>query len=398
MSNRHEQTSKNDIWLTILLIITTLFGLQILRVLFPLTLYVLGAKIGLSTIILGVVSLLLFATAFLVGIWQKLFSPRTMLLLAIFGIGLSRLFLQLWRGDTTPTYIVAAIGLLLWLCYLPTQRQVGFAGSGWQFSLGIATAFAIDGALLAFNQSVDLSWWPSATSLIIVVILVAVQSAAGLRLWNALKAIPLTPLRRRWYWLGIGPFLFLYFLVWQNSARVATLSGWPAESVALWLSVTQLVAIFFLFFVRKWETAHLLAGWFAGVILFISIFPAWPTGIVAPLFTSLGYVAALYLLSVSITAMASETGGKSGSLGAPHGVSMLLFVIFVFVYYAGFDLPIPIPNVALVHCGCAHPHPDRPPESCSRNSWGFPTAPCLPDFAAAAAYCHPAAGYRTCSA
>ena len=46
MSRQRELPS---LWVLGLISLTTLFGLQLLRAFFPLTLYVLGAKVGLST-------------------------------------------------------------------------------------------------------------------------------------------------------------------------------------------------------------------------------------------------------------------------------------------------------------------------------------------------------------
>ncbi|MCB0007810.1 MAG: endonuclease/exonuclease/phosphatase family protein, partial [Anaerolineales bacterium] len=43
----------------------------------------------------------------------------------------------------------------------------------------------------------------------------------------------------------------------------------------------------------------------------------------------------------------SAAGRQTRGLTGPHGVSMLLLVLLIFIYYAGYDLPLPFPNSSL---------------------------------------------------
>ena len=87
--------------------LTILFGLQSLRALFPLLLFVLRERFGWNTSLIGLLALALFLTAFLAAVgWRRLDADRFTLITAG-GLGLVRLGLQLWRGDPVGELILA---------------------------------------------------------------------------------------------------------------------------------------------------------------------------------------------------------------------------------------------------------------------------------------------------
>ena len=83
-------------------------------------------------------------------------------------------------------------------------------------------------------------------------------------------------------------------------------------------------------------------------MLLLSQFPTWPTGLLAVIFAALGYLSGLMLLTIALMGLAgSASRSPARGLTWPHGVSMLLLVLLIFIYYAGYDLPLPFPNSSL---------------------------------------------------
>ncbi|MCB0006832.1 MAG: hypothetical protein KDE04_10270, partial [Anaerolineales bacterium] len=200
MSRQRELPS---LWVLGLISLTTLFGLQLLRAFFPLTLYVLGAKVGLSTPILGVVSLLIFLTAFLATLWGRWLGTTTVLLGSAAGVGLIRLVLQLWPGDSVISYGLGAAGILLLIVYLPAQAAtIRSPQGGWQFALGIAVAGLFDVLLKGMNGGVDLSWTSGWPGLVLLGLLWLGQLYCW---WQVRQERPAGgAIHHPWPWLGLG--------------------------------------------------------------------------------------------------------------------------------------------------------------------------------------------------
>ena len=337
----------SPLWSLGLTSLTILFGLQLLRAFFPLTLYVLGAKVGLSTPLLGVVSLLIFLTAFLASLWGRWLSKPALLLGSAAGVGLVRLILQLWPGDSTLSYLLAALGTLLLLVYLPAQAgNIRSPRAGWRFALGIAIATLFDVLLKGMNQGVDLSWSDGWPGLVLLLLLWTGQLYCLRQLRH--RKMAATAIAHPWPWLGLGPFLFLYFLLWQNDGRLNTLSGWTAPVTFLWLTITMLLGVALVYFAPRLVDDRRLTAALAAVVLLLSQFPFWPSGLLAIIFATLGYLSGLTLLTIALMGLARSTAPRRPrSLTAPHGISMLLLVLLIFIYYAGYDLPLPFANTSL---------------------------------------------------
>lgn len=89
----------------LLITVTVAFGVQIIRVLLPGLVWVLGDTLalalidhlGLSVIILGTVGLAVFSAAFLTGLLRRIVSTRNLVIAGAGGIGVMRLALQLYH-------------------------------------------------------------------------------------------------------------------------------------------------------------------------------------------------------------------------------------------------------------------------------------------------------------
>ena len=89
--------------------LTMLFGMQTLRTLLPLLLYILRDRFGWSAIQVGLYALALFLTSFLAAFVRRLLGRERSLRWVLGGLGLLRLAYQVWcwtrpyTASTTPT-------------------------------------------------------------------------------------------------------------------------------------------------------------------------------------------------------------------------------------------------------------------------------------------------------
>ncbi|MCA9986285.1 MAG: endonuclease/exonuclease/phosphatase family protein, partial [Anaerolineales bacterium] len=274
-------------------------------------------------------------------------GTTTVLLGSAAGVGLIRLVLQLWPGDSVISYGLGAAGILLLIVYLPAQAAtIRSPQGGWQFALGIAVAGLFDVLLKGMNGGVDLSWTSGWPGLILLGLLWLGQLYCW---WQVRQERPAGgAIHHPWPWLGLGPFFFMYFLVWQNDGRLNTLSGWAAPVTFLWLTIMMLLGLALVYFAPRLVDDRRMTAGLAAAVLLLSQFPTWPTGLLAVIFAALGYLSGLMLLTIALTGLAGSAAGRqSRGLTGPHGVSMLLLVLLIFIYYAGYDLPLPFPNSSL---------------------------------------------------
>jgi endonuclease/exonuclease/phosphatase family metal-dependent hydrolase len=380
--------------------LTLMFGMQVLRTLLPLLVYVLRDRFGLLAPHLGLIALVLFAGSFLVSPCLRALGPRRLALYSAVGVGVCRLLIQLWAWDPVVDLVLAFVGTLLFLFYLPAALVLagwrtagGGIGSGATsvYALGILTGLALDTVLNGLLQTYDLAWRSGIGALVPVVALVALQTylALGDRLARGAgseEASSRGPLVVG-PWIAFGSMLALEMLLFQNVARLATLAGLslPASAaltgaahaaglaIAGWLYVVQgaprasegdrgsAASALLSAIVRALAVT-------AGVILVLSVIPASAEGFYAGLLFVTGQVALSYLLMVIVgsvgpgrIAAAIPEGGRGGygRLSAVHGTGMLLMVIMLFLYYSGYDLRLPFsadivpPIAALVVGACA---------------------------------------------
>ena len=96
----------------------TLCGLEMMRVLFSFSLFVLRDRLSWEVINAGLIIFALFLAAFLAALLRRLVRDRWLLLLTVGGLGLLRLLLQLWTGDPVGTLLLAGLGVFcFWLSW-----------------------------------------------------------------------------------------------------------------------------------------------------------------------------------------------------------------------------------------------------------------------------------------
>ncbi|MBU2602729.1 MAG: endonuclease/exonuclease/phosphatase family protein [Actinobacteria bacterium] len=379
--------------------LVVMLGMQMLRVLLPLLVYVLRDRAGLQATHLGVVALALFAGAFLVGPLQRALGTRRLMVFTAGGLALVRLALQLWTGDPFVDLGLAMAGALLFVLFLPALR------SATSLLLGLALDTGLNGVLLTY----DLAWRGGTRAIVTVAVLAAV---VGYLLYTGRgreEGGGVGSCGRAGPWLAVGPALALQMLVFQNVARTAALSDLFLPTAALLTLAAHVLGLVLVSqsapllgsvaasrcetheaarpAIRRAQAAALVSV--AGVALVLSMAVAAPAGMGAVLQVVAGQAALAIMVAVVVgsvsggpssapgktgaaawrggagrqgagrAAAGSRVAGRGARLSLAHGAGMVVFVALLFLAYSGYDIALPfsadvIPLVAAVALGaCA---------------------------------------------
>lgn len=360
------------------------FGIESLRALMPLLVFGLRDRFGWAALgpigsirLLGF-ALLLFALTFAAGPLGRRLGRRSTIRGCVLGLVVFRLLAQLWSGDPLIHLLSIMLALLCFLVIWPVwwspSKTLGagaaHGGAPHPFShqgsvgLGILLGTTLSASLHGVLRTYDAIWRRDVPHLALATVLagllvaiiwrrdtpptapgaktkaadrVGSQAAAG----NA--AAVTTP-----SWFAFGPFLFLQLLVFLNLARLTVLTGWSQSHGAVFLVLCHGLAV-----VLAWRLAAAPVSrvvrqslWtLLSALLVISLAFPWPTGWLAALSLLLGQGAAAGLL-ILVSTGATPTGDTGGTTWRPrgvasHGVGMLSLLAFLFLYYAGYDLPLP---------------------------------------------------------
>lgn len=340
-------------------VLTTMLGMQLTRSLLPYLQPLLGERLGWGTIGVGLFALAVFSCAFLAGPLNRFFGSGLMILVTGFAVGLSRLAAQLWTGDPIGKMIFTITGVIAFIIFLPTT--VGLAAgstnkAGSTLAVGILAGLALDLALNGAFFTYDLIWqrglWPT----LIVVLLVAAQWWSVFRLLRqeSQGETADVPFSQALGWTMIGPFLFLELLIFSNIAWATTSSGFSLATAFLWLLLAHALGLAIWTLPNNFRRMLLDAAWIAALVCQVLLFRGQSEVWITALYLLSGQIA----LAGSLIAVLSFLGGAGSREGVRNisiagGIGMVLLVVFLFAYYAAYDLPLPfsnqvIPLVALV--------------------------------------------------
>ena len=328
--------------------LTTLFGLQLLRVLLPSFVWYLGDSVGVSYAALGPLALGTFLAAFLAEPFRRALGSRRALITTVAGIGLMRLIEQLVSVPSVDL-VVSVVGVILFTFFFPLylQRTRARAISATRKSArGFLLGIALDTTIYGAFGTLDLSWQSGIFPLLLVAILVGAQ-------WWLLARDPSIPdqpsdvgLGRNLPLAAIGPFIFLMGVIFQNVARATTLTGFPPSMAFGLIVLTNAVGLTAALFpvVRERSTGFAI---FVGVA-FLAILasrpdPARATADFLYFFGNLLLFPFITLLfaGLSVTKPRYTTMWRST---IANGIGWLLFVLLVFLYYVSYDVRLPIAN------------------------------------------------------
>ena len=340
---------------------TLALGMQLVRAMLALELWVLRDRMHWDAELIGALSLAIFATAFLTAPLRRLLGTRTTLIVTVGGLGMLRLIMQIWTGDPLVDLTLAISGAVLFVLYLSTC--LGYVlGEGAtatrSFALGLLLGLSVDLVLHGAFGTYDISWDDGIGALIVVLVLTTLQ-------WTLLAGLLTLPKGRQkeahsveasegpWRyvlpWLALGPFLFLQMLVFQNLARLVMLTEWTFPFAFAWIVFSHAAgiaaALWALNHGRRslWPFAIIVAA----VLIAVLAAPS-GGGIFDAALLLVGQVSSAVLLVVILDSMGRMAVGPGlARTTIAHGLGMILLVALVFGYYAVYDLDVPYNNVLL---------------------------------------------------
>ena len=336
--------------------ITVLFGMQVLRALIPGIYWILGSRMGLGLIQLGLVGVAIFLTGFLAGPVSWLVGNRRLMIFSVAGLGLARLFMQVSWDEPIFSLILAIVGTILFVIFLPAcyeDARLRGSASVARYTMGLLGGLALDTAINGAFGTYDIVWQAKLLPVLLTLLLFVFQLVLLIGIAPAIYSVsPKSSAAasgkisraRSFAWLAIGPFLFLEMVIFQNIPRLATLTGWSLPVVfglTLFAQIAGL-AVASIVINRNWRMLWLWAT-IAGVILTVAVVFAYqpPAALVAAI-AIIGQVLVSLILALILIGLASSTGKtKRSSIWIANGVGTVIFFLLIFAYYAVYDISLP---------------------------------------------------------
>lgn len=332
-----------------------LFGLQLLKVFVPGMFWVLGDRVGLSSIYLGLIGLGVFLAAFAVIPLEKLLSKWRLVIIATAGLALARLYVQIWWGEPLFNLVLAGMGVALFFIFLLAWfRSVSHVP---HFVFGLFGGLTLDTAINGAFATYDPTWQTGPLPILLAVVLIALQLILlfGLRVDS--RTILMEKVRiqdkqettkqswRPYTLLAVGPFLFLELVVFQNIPRLATITNWQLPAAFALMLAAQIAGIaLVVWLLRGVRQLPWLWGLGMGIILVLAlVFAQQKPSLLPAVFLPLGQIVVSGLIAIIV--INSFTQGNRASIGGAIGIVLLL--LFLFAYYAVYDMKLPYNNTVL---------------------------------------------------
>jgi endonuclease/exonuclease/phosphatase family metal-dependent hydrolase len=343
--------------------ITVLFGMQVLRVLIPGMFWTLASRTSLDTIQLGLIGLAIFVIGgFLAGPLGRLAGNRRLILITAVGLGMMRLFMQVWWGEPFFNLSLAIIGTILFFIFLPAcfeEAKLRGGSAISRFALGLLGGVALDIAINGAFGTYDTVWQIEPLPLLLTLLLVIIQLLLFLGIAPRTRAISTkshtikssgVSLARSFTWLAIGPFLFLELVIFQNIPRVATLTGWSLPISFGLVLLAQLAGMAAAACLLN-KSRRMLWPWavIAGILLpaVVSLGYQKPAALIALMFL-VGQVLLSMLVVMILIGVTTSTGKtRRSGVWIANGIGMVLLLALITAYYAVYDMSLPYKNVAL---------------------------------------------------
>ena len=331
-------------------------GLQSIRTLVPGLTWVLGDRFHFDAFQMGALALAIFAAAFLAGPLRRGLGYRRMAALSLGGLILFRLVVQLWPGDPVVSLAASGLAVAAFVVFLPVYLdEVRHRNNSSMplFGAGFLAGVILDTLVYGAAGTLDLAWQQTLIPILVTLLLASTLAVFFLKDLSRPQASADGGLRSRsGAWLAVGPFLFLQLVIFQNIPAHATLSGWPAATVFLWLAAAQLTGLLaaFFFHTRREDTVYLATLFSAGFLVTFAFFP-FSTGALGMTLLFLGQVAISHLFFAIMMGMSNTQRGHTMNLAVAGGVGMALLVLLILGYYAVYQINLPYDNSMLIMLG-----------------------------------------------
>ncbi len=333
-------------------------GLQLLRSFIPTLTWYLRDTVGLSSIDVAVYAFGAFLFAFLAAPLRRALGPGRALRWIATTIALLRFAEQVVFDPATDLWL-AGVGTAAFLIFLPIfwghVRALRGVDAAPQWTQGLVLGLALDSALKGATNSLDWSWIPGGlpAGAVGVLALLAIGLARS-------EPEPRRDVPAEAGWadtlplLALGPYLFVQALIFQNAGWIAQVGGLEHPLAFLALMLGNLLAALGLQwgFSRPRSFRFTLAG-AAAVYLTAATFTADDPGI--PVVVTV--LAGQFVMGWGWSLLATIAGPSSrpgiGPTSIVSGLSMILFLLFTFVYYASFDIALSVPRAAILPAAAA---------------------------------------------
>ena len=321
--------------------LVTLFGLQLLRVLFVGFVGYLRDSQGMSSLTLAPIAIGVFALSFLADPIHRLVGSRRALWFSAGGLAVARVAEQFAQTAQLDLYLSVA-GVVLFLMYIPIAIGIARAQSmdtGARLGLAFLFGLTLDSAIQIGARTLDLSWHPGWLPIIEVLVLALVLLStliAAAR--NSLQAED-ADWNKSLNLLAIGPFLFLQLLIFQNVGTFSSLTGWETPAAGALMIAGNAIALVqaghVAWMPRRWAYAVL-----TGLMLAVPVFMAFSAlPLLAGIWLVLGQ-AFSFTFGILIFQGAAADKGNPGLLRLTlmNGFSAILLALLLFVYYGSYDI------------------------------------------------------------
>ncbi|MDT8306558.1 MAG: endonuclease/exonuclease/phosphatase family protein [Anaerolineae bacterium] len=334
-----------------LTVLTTVLGLQLVRLFIPILVFYLGDTLGISIFVRAGIGAAVFLAGLLANPLQRLLGLRAALGLAVVGTALVRVVDQL-STSAPADFALGIAGTIFFLLYVPLGLGAARAARPSRvpgFARALLLGVAADSALHIAAGTYDLTWQSGVLPLLVVVVLAAATLAA---LALVLPAMPRKAAgvswRRAWPLLAVGPWLMLQMTVFQNAARTVALTGWPVPAAGAVIAVGNILGLVAAAWLGDAWSRWAALGTGAGLVLLLVPATLPPAGVAAVIVV--GQVLAALLLMRTLSTSDGEGGprGRLGRSSVAYGLGFLLFTLLFFGYNAPNNLVLPFESTIVL--------------------------------------------------
>ena len=298
-------------------------GAQSMRFLFASTAWYLRDTVGIATLTLIPIALAPFLLGALVPVIGPKIGVRGSLLTSLWLLAVARVGLQIFDSPAID-FAMAALGTAAFVGILPALLSLGREG----LVGGVLLGLAVDSSIKALSQSLDLAYQPG----LLPVAVVTVTAGAAVFVAMTIDYMP----RHGVTWrvglllLGLGPFLFVEFLILQNQGWMAEMTGVSASTAALRIALLNVVALFAVERLHRFRLLHV-----AAVLIVVAAVLAAEGSQITFNVLSLLAVPAAAMVWASLVPEPVTDGLAASTTFLAGGAT--LFVILGFAYYLPLD-------------------------------------------------------------
>ena len=328
--------------------LTTMFGLQMLRVLLPSIVWYLGDTLDASNAILGLAAIGVFALSFLVTPFYRSLGLRRALFSTLVGIAIMRLLEQVTLVPALDL-VFALGGVVLFTFFIPLYLsfvRVQGGAAPRKFGRGLLLGFVFDTTLRGSFNTLDVSWQQHPLAPIIVVLAVVAHLALTMFLSKSAGESTETNLTGTLPLAAIGSFIFVTQVVFQNAARATALTGFPTPLAYAFIILVNAIGIAAALLPIVADRATSFA------VLVATLFLAWLTSRPdpAPGTADLMFFFGNLLMFRFVTLIFAGLGAREevnkglARTAAANGIGWLVFALLTLLYYVSYQINLGFSN------------------------------------------------------